>query len=79
MSGVDSKTSQNWPFDIWFRLAVLHMHISPDDFWNMNVRDWFILCQPPEVVQFSKLDLTELMQAFPDEISSLTQKDLDNG
>lgn len=62
-------TEQNWPFDVWLRLAVLHMHISPNDFWDMNLRDWFALCRRQNPVQFSQLDLENMMQTFPDKLS----------
>jgi len=66
MSQISEDADQKWPFEIWLRLAVLHMHISPKDFWDMNLRDWFVLCHREELAQFSKSDLSELMQIFPD-------------
>jgi len=61
------QKEQSWPFDIWLRLVVLHMHLSPQDFWDMSVRDWFALCHRNTPTQFSQMNLTSLMQAFPDE------------
>ncbi len=60
------ESNQDWPFDTWLRLAVLHMHMSPQDFWNISVRDWFALCHRQEAKQFSQINLAKLMQDFPD-------------
>jgi len=63
-----SDPAQTWPFDIWLRLAVLHMHLSPQEFWEMSVRDWFALCHRAVPAQFSKIDLKDLMDDFPDSL-----------
>ena len=66
MSGKPLDEAQDWPFDIWLRLAVLHMHLTPKDFWEMSVRDWFVLCRRNAPAQFSKDNLRQLLKAFPD-------------
>lgn len=63
--------TQNWPIEAWFRLAVLHCHISPDAFWNMPLRDWLWLCQLSSNTKFSQAKLTDLMAQFPDEKGDL--------
>lgn len=70
MTQISKDAEQDWPFDIWLRLAVMHMHLSPQDFWDMNLRDWFVLCHRQETAQFSQLDLIGLMQIFPDQTAS---------
>lgn len=60
------KDTPQWPFDVWLRLAVLHMHMTPHAFWAMSVRDWFTLCHRDNSAQFARSDLADLMLAFPD-------------
>lgn len=56
-----------WPFQAWLRLAVLHMKLSPDAFWDMPVRDWLWLCQNRDEAPLTAHDFTPLFEAFPDE------------
>lgn len=63
---MDKKPS-NWPFEAWLRLAVLHMKISPESFWDMPVRDWFWLCRVSQKQSVSWDDFQGLFEQFPDE------------
>lgn len=60
-----SETS-NWPFQIWLRLAVLQMDLTPDNFWNMDVIDWLTLCKKDESKALSLTDFRALQDQFPD-------------
>ncbi len=62
-----SAPQEDWPLEAWFRLAVLHLHISPHDFWDMSVRDWLWLCRRSQKTQFSQQDFDDLFSQFPDE------------
>jgi hypothetical protein len=61
-----SDEAQDWPFEKWLRLAIIHLKLSPEDFWNMPVRDWFWLCRKSEKTAVSLDDFQELFQQFPD-------------
>ena len=61
------RIENDWHLMIWFRLAVLQLHIQPDAFWDMPLRDWLWLCRKSSKVSISEQDLTALMAQFPDE------------
>jgi len=63
-----SDESQKWPFEKWLRLAVIHLKLSPEDFWNMPVRDWFWLCRNAQNTPVSLDDFQSLFEQFPDEV-----------
>jgi hypothetical protein len=57
----------DWPFEDWFRLAVLNMNMAPQDFWNLPARDWFWLCRKRDVAAIDETSFQALFEAFPDE------------
>jgi len=61
-----SENTETWPFQKWLKLAVVHMKISPEEFWDMPVRDWFWLCQTSQNKAISLDDFQSLFEQFPD-------------
>lgn len=61
------ENAQNWPFEAWLKLAVIHMKISPENFWGMPVRDWLWLCRASQKQAVSLTDFQSLFDQFPDE------------
>jgi len=76
MSEISDQAALDWPFDIWLRLAVLHMGLSPQEFWAMDMRDWFALCHRSTPVQFGQADLETLLKAYPDKLASKKDNEL---
>lgn len=58
--------NQQWPLMAWFRLAVLQLHIQPENFWDMPLRDWLWLCRKTSKPSFLEQELEVLMAQFPD-------------
>lgn len=63
-----SDEAQNWPFEKWLRLAVIHLKLSPEEFWDMPLRDWFWLCKKTENAVLSRDDFQSLFEQFPDKV-----------
>jgi len=50
----------DWPFEAWLKIAVMQLGLSPQDFWQMSVMDWFALTKPSFPRAMSKADLIKL-------------------
>jgi hypothetical protein len=68
--------SSDWPFQTWFRLAVLQMNIAPQDFWNMALRDWFWLCRAGQSNALTRESFDSLFEQFPDDQTPSDKEDV---
>jgi len=50
----------DWPFEAWLKIAVLQLGLSPAQFWEMSLLDWFALIQNSAPSAMSKNDLMKL-------------------
>jgi len=50
----------DWPFDAWLKIAVMQLGLSPAQFWNMSLIDWFTLTQKSAPLAMRKADLIKL-------------------
>ena len=64
------STENNWPFEVWLRLAVRGFRLSPQQFWDMSLRDWLILTRSETVPTMSADELSQLHNRFPDEVKN---------
>lgn len=63
----EGNKANNWPFENWLRLAVFQMNLSPKEFWNMDLKDWLILCRPVKMTTFTRQNFEALLSQFPDD------------
>jgi len=61
-----NEANNYWPFQAWLRLAVTQMHLSPAEFWAMDVCDWLNLYQTPQAPRLSSDEFEALMSSYPD-------------
>lgn len=61
------SANNNWPFEVWLRLAVRGFRLTPQQFWDMSLRDWLALTRSETVPTMSADELSELQIRFPDE------------
>lgn len=50
----------DWPYEAWLKIAVMQLGLSPQDFWQMSVMDWFALTKASSPRVMSKADLIKL-------------------
>lgn len=55
-----------WEFLAWFRLAVLHMKLSPTEFWSMPMVEWISLIRPITTNTMSRKVFENLKGKYPD-------------
>ena len=58
------KYDARWPFDAWLKIAVLQFGLSPEDFWKMSLKDWFVLTRSTALKPMRKSDLIKLEQDY---------------
>ena len=63
-----NPSENNWPFETWLRLGIRGFRLSPDDFWEMSLRDWLTLTRTDRTPCLSAQDLDALIIQFPDEV-----------
>ncbi len=63
-----NASENNWPFEAWLRLAVKGFRLSPDEFWEMSLRDWLTLTRTEQTPCLNAQDLEALLIQFPDEV-----------
>ncbi len=54
----------NWPFDAWLKMAVMQLGLTPRDFWEMSLIDWFALTKTSSTHAMNKADLMKLEQDY---------------
>ena len=52
--------NENWPFEVWLKIAVLQLGLSAEAFWNMSLMDWFALTRHTAPSAMRKEDLIKL-------------------
>ena len=55
-----------WPFDQWLQIAVRRFGLSPNEFWEMPLREWLSLMQATHLHGFDRAVMADLMKDFPD-------------
>ncbi|MDB2438391.1 phage tail assembly chaperone [Hellea sp.] len=50
----------DWPFEAWLKIAVMQLGLSPSEFWNMSLIDWFALTQASAPLAMRKADPIKL-------------------
>jgi len=63
------SADNNWPFEAWLRLAVGGFRLSPQQFWDMSLRDWLALTRAETTQAMSADELRALHIKFPDEVT----------
>jgi len=58
------KNEVDWPFQVWLKIAVLQLGISPKEFWEMSLKDWFALTRISAPQAMRKKDLIKLEQDY---------------
>ena len=58
------ENEADWPFEAWLKIAVMQMGLSPRDFWEMSLTDWFALTQRSASKPMSQKDLIKLEQDY---------------
>ncbi len=53
-----------WPFDIWQKIAVTQLGISPQDFWQISLRDWFAITKTSAPGPMTRQDLIQLEDQY---------------
>ncbi len=48
------------------RLAAVRLHIAPEAFWRLSVKEWAALTAAPPSMALGRRDLDALMAAHPD-------------
>ena len=56
-----------WPFDVWEQIAVRRFGITPDAFWALPLREWFVLLGTTRSAGCGRDELKQLHLQFPDE------------
>lgn len=62
------STESQWPFEAWLSLAVRGFRLSPQQFWDMSLRDWLTLTRADEARAMTADELSDLQIMFPDEV-----------
>ena len=58
------KNETNWPFEVWLKIAVMQLGISPQNFWDMSLTDWFAITKTSAPKRMRKSDLIKLEQDY---------------
>ena len=58
------KNETGWPFEAWLKIAVMQLGISPSEFWQMSLMDWFSIAKTSAPKAMRKSDLTKLVQDY---------------
>ena len=58
------KNETNWPFEVWLKIAVMQLGISPSEFWQMSLMDWFSIAKTSAPKAMRKSDLIKLEQDY---------------
>jgi len=56
--------TQDWPFEAWLKIAVMQLGLSPKEFWEMSLCDWFALTQTTVPRAMCSADLIKLEQDY---------------
>ena len=59
-----SENTPDWPFKAWLKIAVMQLGLSPLEFWEMSLTDWFALTQTSAPLAMRKSDLIKLEQDY---------------
>ena len=54
----------DWPFDAWLKMAVMQLGLTPRDFWEFSLIDWFALAKTSATHAMNKADLMKLEQDY---------------
>ena len=57
---------QSWPFEAWLKLAVMQLGLTPSEFWNLSLIDWFALTRKSTPAPMGKDTLLKLEQDYAD-------------
>lgn len=55
---------QTWPFEVWLKIAVFQLRLSPAEFWQMNLIDWFALTKISAPQAMRKAELIKMDQDY---------------
>ena len=58
------KNEPKWPFEVWQKVAVMQLGISPSEFWEMSLMDWFAVTKLSAPKAMRKSDLIKLEQDY---------------
>ena len=56
------KNETDWPFEAWQKIAVIQLGISPSEFWQLSLMDWFSVTKTSAPKAMRKSDLIKLEQ-----------------
>ena len=58
------KNETDWPFEAWQKIAVIQLGISPSEFWQLSLMDWFSVTKISVPKAMRKSDLIKLEQEY---------------
>ena len=58
------KNETGWPYEAWLKIAVTQLAISPSEFWQMSLTDWFAITKTSAPKEMRKSDLIKLEQDY---------------
>ncbi len=58
------KNDAGWPFEVWLKLAIIQLGLTPENFWKMSLIDWFALTRTSAPSAMLKSDLYKLEQDY---------------
>ena len=59
-----ASDTSDWPFESWLKIAVLQLGMSPCEFWEMSLMDWFAVTKISAPKAMRKSDLIKLEQEY---------------
>ena len=54
----------DWPFEVWLKIAVMQLGLTPSEFWQMSLIDWFAITRASRPSAMTKTDLIKLEQDY---------------
>ena len=58
------KHEADWPFQAWLKIEVFQLGLSPENFWEMTLKDWLALTETPASNALNKSDLIKLEREY---------------
>ena len=54
----------DWPFEVWLKIAVMQLGLTPSEFWKMSLIVWFAITRANRPSVMTKADLIKLEQDY---------------
>ena len=53
-----------WPFEAWLKIAVMQLGLTPTEFWNLSLVDWFALTRSSGPRAMTKDELIKMEAVY---------------